>query len=139
MSPGAIEAIRATLERVIARVNTLSAGGPGWTRPSYGDLESAAHAMAEEEAHALGMTVRRDAAGNLFARLKGRDPNAVPLHVGSHLDTVAEGGAYDGQAGVAGALALAAGQRRRSLAISFDEFGHALHGLYGGGVILREI
>jgi len=111
MSPGAIEAIRATLERVITRVNTLSAGGPGWTRPSYSDLESAAHAMVEEEALALGMTVRRDAAGNLFARLKGRDPNAVPLHVGSHLDTVAEGGAYDGQAGVAGALALAAALR----------------------------
>ncbi|WP_378942353.1 hydantoinase/carbamoylase family amidase [Mesorhizobium sp. ANAO-SY3R2] len=107
----AAETIRATLERVITRVNTLSAGGPGWTRPSYSDLESAAHAMIEEEALALGLAVSRDAAGNLFARMKGRNPDAVPLYVGSHLDTVAEGGAYDGQAGVAGALALAAALR----------------------------
>ncbi|MCB1447860.1 MAG: hydantoinase/carbamoylase family amidase, partial [Rhizobiaceae bacterium] len=97
--------------RVIERVNTLSAGGPGWTRPSYSDLESAAHAMIEEEAIALGLTVTRDAAGNLFARMRGADPQAEPLYVGSHLDTVAEGGAYDGQAGVAGALALAAALR----------------------------
>ncbi|MDH6234595.1 N-carbamoyl-L-amino-acid hydrolase [Mesorhizobium soli] len=105
------QSIRATIERVITRVNTLSAGGPGWTRPSYSDLESAAHAMIEEEALSLGLTVSRDAAGNLFARMKGRNSNVVPLYVGSHLDTVAEGGAYDGQAGVAGALALAAALR----------------------------
>ncbi|WP_323718002.1 hydantoinase/carbamoylase family amidase [Paracoccus aminovorans] len=103
--------IREVLARVIAQVNTLSAGGPGWTRPSYSDLESAAHRMIEAEALALGMTVTRDAAGNLFARMAGRDPGAVPLYAGSHLDTVAEGGAYDGQAGVAGALALAAALR----------------------------
>ncbi len=102
------ETIRETLRRVIERVNTLSAGGPGWTRPSYSDLESAAHAMIEEEALALGLDVGRDAAGNLFARMKGADLEATPLYVGSHLDTVAEGGAYDGQAGVAGALALVA-------------------------------
>lgn len=105
------EAIRATIRRVIERVNTLSAGGPGWTRPSYSDLESAAHAMIEEEAVALGLSVTRDAAGNLFARMRGTNPDAVPLYVGSHLDTVAEGGAYDGQAGVAGALALVAALR----------------------------
>ena len=103
--------VRVALERVIAKVNTLSAGGPGWTRPSYSDLESAAHAMVEAEAATLGLSVSRDAAGNLFARMEGRDPDAVPLYVGSHLDTVAEGGAYDGLAGVAGALALAGALR----------------------------
>ncbi|MET2829813.1 hydantoinase/carbamoylase family amidase [Mesorhizobium shangrilense] len=107
----AAKTIRATVERVVTRVNTLSAGGPGWTRPSYSDLESAAHTMIEEEALALGLAVSRDAAGNLFALLKGRNPQAIPLYAGSHLDTVAEGGAYDGQAGVAGALALAAALR----------------------------
>ena len=71
--------VRVALERVIAKVNTLSAGGPGWTRPSYSDLESAAHAMVEAEAGQLGLSVSRDAAGNLFARMEGRDPDAVPL------------------------------------------------------------
>ncbi|AGT08543.1 hydantoinase/carbamoylase family amidase [Paracoccus aminophilus] len=109
------DVIREVLARVIAQVNTLSAGGPGWTRPSYSDLESAAHTMIEAEALALGMAVHRDAAGNLFARMAGRDPAAPPLYMGSHLDTVAEGGAYDGQAGVAGALAVAATLRAQGM------------------------
>ncbi|WP_395541192.1 hydantoinase/carbamoylase family amidase [Neotabrizicola sp. sgz301269] len=107
----AAAAIRAMIDRVLARVNALSLGGPGWTRPSYSDLESQAHALIEAEALALGMEVRRDAAGNLFARLPGRDSSLTPLYCGSHLDTVTEGGAFDGQAGVAAALALAAALR----------------------------
>lgn len=103
--------IRATIDHALAQVNALSQGGPGWTRPSYSDLESQAHALIEAEAAALGMEVRRDAAGNLFARLPGRDSSLSPLYCGSHLDTVAEGGAFDGQAGVAAALALAAALR----------------------------
>ncbi|MDN5788798.1 MAG: Zn-dependent hydrolase, partial [Pseudorhodobacter sp.] len=51
------EAIRTTIARVLETVNALSAGGPGWTRPSYSDLESQAHAIIELEARALGLTV----------------------------------------------------------------------------------
>ena len=100
--------IQTTIDRLLERINAISDSGPGFTRPSYSPLESAAHRVIEEEALALGMTVTRDAALNLFARLPGRDRSAPAIHVGSHLDTVAMGGAYDGQAGVAGAMALAA-------------------------------
>lgn len=108
-SPASV--IRETIDRVLQRVNQLSAEGPGWTRPSYSDLESTAHALIEDEARALGLEVSRDHAGNLFARMRGRDPGLPALYCGSHLDTVAEGGAYDGQAGVAAALALVAAMR----------------------------
>jgi N-carbamoyl-L-amino-acid hydrolase len=97
-----------TVDRLLDRINAISEAGPGFTRPSYSPLESEAHRVIEEEAIALGLTVTRDAALNLFARLPGRDRSAPAVHVGSHLDTVAMGGAYDGQAGVAGAMALAA-------------------------------
>ncbi|MBD8653967.1 hydantoinase/carbamoylase family amidase [Rhizobium sp. CFBP 13726] len=100
--------VKDTVERLLDRINAISAGGPGFTRPSYSPLESQAHRVIEDEATALGLTVTRDAALNLFARLPGRDRSAPAIHVGSHLDTVAMGGAYDGQAGVAGAMALAA-------------------------------
>ena len=102
------DVIPAMIDRILDRVNAISLPGPGYTRPSYSDLETAAHRVIKEEAAALGMDVTGDAAGNLFARLPGNDRNAVPLHIGSHLDTVSNGGAYDGTAGVAGAMALAA-------------------------------
>ncbi|MFB2551475.1 hydantoinase/carbamoylase family amidase [Ensifer soli] len=100
--------VRDTLERLLARINAISAPGPGFTRPSYSPLESAAHGVVAEAAGRLGLDVGRDAALNLFARLKGRDRDAPALHVGSHLDTVPAGGAFDGAAGVAAAMALAA-------------------------------
>lgn len=112
--------IAETISRVLARVNNISAGGPGWTRPSYSPLESAAHAVIEEEARALGCDIRRDAAGNLFATLPGSNPAATPLHIGSHLDTVSQGGAYDGQAGVVGALAVIAALRARNITPAAD-------------------
>lgn len=97
-----------TVEAVLEEVNAISLPGPGYTRPSYSALETEAHAVIARRAEALGLTVSRDAGANLFARLPGRDRTAPPLYIGSHLDTVAMGGAYDGAAGVAGALALAA-------------------------------
>ena len=51
-----------------------------------------------------GYALTQDAAGNTFARRPGRRADALPILVGSHLDTVATGGAYDGAYGVAGAL-----------------------------------
>jgi beta-ureidopropionase / N-carbamoyl-L-amino-acid hydrolase len=98
-----------TILAVIEEVNAISAPGPGWTRPSYSPLESQAHRVIERRATELGLEVWRDAGLNLFARLPGRNRSAHPLYVGSHLDTVAMGGAHDGTAGVAAALALAAG------------------------------
>ena len=106
LTPEMTDEIRTTINRGLEAVNALSEPGPGWTRPSYSDLESEAHALIEAEVLALGLTVTRDAAGNLFARMVGRNPEATPLFIGSHLDTVSMGGAYDGPAGVIGALAM---------------------------------
>ena len=51
-----------------------------------------------------GYQLTQDAIGNLFARRNGSDPAAAPILVGSHLDTVPTGGAYDGAYGVVAAL-----------------------------------
>ena len=37
-----------------------------------------------------------DKMGTMFARREGTDPNALPVYVGSHLDTQPTGGKYDG-------------------------------------------
>jgi allantoate deiminase len=56
---------------------------------------------------AAGMTVRRDAIGNVIGRLEGADPDAPALVLGSHLDTVPDAGRYDGALGVLAGIAVA--------------------------------
>jgi N-carbamoyl-L-amino-acid hydrolase len=53
----------------------------------------------------LGLSVRLDAAGNLIGTRKGKNPNLAPIAMGSHTDAVPDGGKYDGDVGVIGALA----------------------------------
>jgi beta-ureidopropionase / N-carbamoyl-L-amino-acid hydrolase len=51
-----------------------------------------------------GMTMGVDTMGNMFATRAGTDPDALPVYMGSHLDTQPTGGKYDGVLGVLGAL-----------------------------------
>jgi len=51
-----------------------------------------------------GMTMGVDTMGNMFATRAGTDPAALPVYMGSHLDTQPTGGRYDGVLGVLGAL-----------------------------------
>jgi N-carbamoyl-L-amino-acid hydrolase len=94
-------------ERFLARLAAETADAPGVTRDAYGPGEARAHAIAAEMAEAAGLEVTRDYAGNLYATVPGED--APPLVSGSHLDSVRHGGNYDGAAGFAAALAVAAG------------------------------
>ncbi|MCD8039074.1 MAG: Zn-dependent hydrolase [Lachnospiraceae bacterium] len=52
----------------------------------------------------LGLTAKQDLAGNLIARWDGRNPDLPPIMMGSHLDTVPNGGKFDGAYGCVGAL-----------------------------------
>jgi N-carbamoyl-L-amino-acid hydrolase len=54
-----------------------------------------------------GLTVRIDAAGNIIGRREGRDPKLPPILFGSHIDSVPNGGNYDGDVGVIGAIECA--------------------------------
>ena len=53
-----------------------------------------------------GLEMGLDTMGNMFARRQGTDPNALPVMVGSHLDTQPTGGKYDGVLGVLGGLEI---------------------------------
>ena len=82
----------------------------GWTRLAWTEEDRLARAWFEAEASARGLTVERDPAGNLWAWWPGPDPGAdgedpePVVAVGSHLDTVRGGGAYDGALGVVSGL-----------------------------------
>jgi N-carbamoyl-L-amino-acid hydrolase len=86
--------------------------GRGIVRDSYGPGEQAAHDIVQRAALGLGLDTSIDAIGNLYMTLSGRDRAAPRLLVGSHLDSVSQGGNYDGAAGVVAGLAVLAAFRR---------------------------
>lgn len=72
----------------------------GFTRPSYSNEEDLAIQVFKRIAIELGLQVRTDDAGNVIARWEGKAPQLPAVATGSHLDTVYNGGGYDGLAGV---------------------------------------
>jgi allantoate deiminase len=76
---------------------------------------------------AAGMTVRLDAIGNVVGRYEAAEPGARTLITGSHIDTVRDAGAYDGNLGVALPIAciaeLDAQNKRLPYAIEVIAFG----------------
>jgi len=86
----------------------LTDGGKGVTRLAYSRLERAAHEHFANEMTALGLDVTTDAAGNTIAELRPTEQGDLPaIGTGSHLDSVPEGGRFDGIAGVVAAMEVA--------------------------------
>lgn len=75
-----------------------------FTRMAFSSEDMEGKKLFISWAEALGMTTRWDAAGNLIARLEGTDLKASAIILCSHLDTVPDGGRFDGALGVIGAL-----------------------------------
>jgi len=93
----------------------------GVTRPSFSRADLEARAWLRAKIEAAGLAYRADGAGNIFGRLEGAggggragtaaggaDANAAPpgktVMVGSHIDTVVNGGMFDGAVGVVAGL-----------------------------------
>ena len=78
----------------------------GWTRLAWTDEDRAARAWFASEAAARDLAVEQDPAGNLWAWWPGtgETEEGGVVGVGSHLDTVRRGGAYDGALGVVSGL-----------------------------------
>lgn len=94
-------------EKLFADLETLSKDTAGVSRPSYGETESKAFNMIEEFARTEGLITSRDAAANLVIELEEIPADQKYILIGSHLDSVPQGGNYDGAAGViAGLLCL---------------------------------
>jgi beta-ureidopropionase / N-carbamoyl-L-amino-acid hydrolase len=74
---------------------------PGWTRRVFTPAYLRSRDWVAERMSSAGLQVMRDAAGNLIGSLGGGQPALV---TGSHTDTVAGGGRFDGPAGVLAAI-----------------------------------
>lgn len=98
-------------EQLLVDLERLAAfgrrAGGGIDRPAYSEADQAARAWVASRLSELGLDVRRDAAGNTIARLAGADPELPAIAIGSHTDTVPNGGMFDGALGVTAGIAVA--------------------------------
>lgn len=76
----------------------------GVNRLALTDADAAARRKVIAWMEELGLSVRIDAVGNVYGRRTGTDPDAAPVILGSHIDSVATAGAFDGCLGVLGGL-----------------------------------
>ena len=88
----------------MAKIGPGVAGGNN--RQTLTDEDSEGRHLFQNWCKAAGMTMGLDTMGNMFARREGTDPDALPVYVGSHLDTQPTGGKYDGVLGVLSGLEL---------------------------------
>ncbi|WP_170439572.1 Zn-dependent hydrolase [Ruegeria arenilitoris] len=88
----------------MAKIGPGVAGGNN--RQTLTDADAEGRALFQKWCEDAGCTMGVDQMGNMFARRDGTDPEALPVYVGSHLDTQPTGGKYDGVLGVLGGLEL---------------------------------
>ena len=93
------------LETLFAKLAAFGKNNEGGlTRLSYSPEFQAAQTMLAEFMKNIGMTVAIDAVGNLIGTYPGRDNSLKPICSGSHLDSVPNGGMFDGALGIVTAL-----------------------------------
>jgi len=89
----------------LGRIGVVSASdGGGIVRPAYGSAHAEAVALVAGWMREAGLDVGVDETGNLIGSWPGDDPGRPAIGLGSHLDTVPHGGAFDGALGVLAAL-----------------------------------
>ncbi|WP_335338764.1 M20 family metallo-hydrolase [Lentibacillus amyloliquefaciens] len=98
-------------ERLAERLDAISEIGltkdSGSHRPGFSGEEKKAKDLAAKWMKDAGLEVRHDGAGNVFGRLPGKNDELPALLSGSHLDSVPNGGHFDGPLGVLTALEVA--------------------------------
>ncbi|TNB48361.1 Zn-dependent hydrolase [Martelella lutilitoris] len=88
----------------MARIGPGVAGGNN--RQTLTDEDAEGRALFKEWCDEAGLSMGVDKMGSMFMTRPGTDPDALPVYVGSHLDTQPTGGKYDGVLGVLSALEL---------------------------------
>ena len=88
----------------MAKIGPGVAGGNN--RQTLTDEDGEGRALFQSWCETAGCEMGLDQMGNMFARREGSDPDALPVYVGSHLDTQPTGGKYDGVLGVLGGLEI---------------------------------
>jgi N-carbamoyl-L-amino-acid hydrolase len=109
--PPSQTSLRINGDRVNRHLKELSEFGKnppgGVTRLAYSEADVQGRAYATQLMRNAQLDVSVDLAGNLVGRRAGREPSLPALMIGSHIDSVPEGGNYDGDVGSMGAIEVA--------------------------------
>ena len=102
--------LRINGDRLWAAIHEMAEIGPGVrggnNRQTLTDEDSQGRKLFQTWCEEAGLTIGVDRMGTMFARREGTDPDALPVYVGSHLDTQPTGGRYDGVLGVLSGLEI---------------------------------
>ena len=88
----------------MAKIGPGVAGGSN--RQTVTDEDAEGRALFQRWCEEAGLTMGVDRMGTMFMTREGTDPDALPVYVGSHLDTQPTGGRYDGVLGVLAGLEI---------------------------------
>ena len=101
-------------------VRRMSADTLGVSRQGYSELETDVLHYLQGLGRDIGLEVRADDAGNVWMTMPGRDRTLPAFVAGSHVDSVPQGGNYDGLAGVTAALTVAWWMHRHQVQLERD-------------------
>ncbi|WP_313664360.1 Zn-dependent hydrolase [Shinella sp.] len=105
-APG--ENMRVNADRLWDTLMDMAKIGPGIAggnnRQTLTDADAEGRRLFQTWCEAAGLSMGVDTMGNMFMTREGTDPDALPVYIGSHLDTQPTGGKYDGVLGVLAGL-----------------------------------
>ena len=89
----------------LSKINSVEFGSLSRVAYTVADIDGRKYVM--QLMRTAGMDVYIDEGGNIIGRLKGQDNDLPPIAIGSHIDSVPEGGSYDGNVGSLAAIEVA--------------------------------
>lgn len=95
------------LNSALASFDAIGRTAGGINRVAYSPADLAGRTFTLDLFKQAGLTPRIDAAGNIYGRIEGSVPSLKPILIGSHVDSVTDGGNFDGPVGSFGAIEVA--------------------------------
>ena len=105
----------ARLNSWLTSFDSIGRTSGGINRTAYSEADLAGRAFTLDLFRQAGLAPRLDAAGNIYGRVAGRDASLPPILIGSHVDSVTNGGNFDGPVGTFGAIEVARTLRERNV------------------------
>lgn len=102
-----LKADGARVNRALAAFDAIGRTAGGINRVAYSEADLAGRAFTLDLFRQSGLGPRIDAAGNIVGRLEGAEPGLPLIVIGSHVDSVTDGGNFDGPVGSFGAIEVA--------------------------------